>query len=507
MVKLVRLTTTDKQAIFDNNFNTEILIKEKSQIALKSLTLERVRDVVVINESNREIDFTIADKDTIESELPQTAILTEQTYDPNLINDPEKRLLTDITNKINEYSQYNSFMLGVESNTSEVKNKVEIAFKQAAYQENQADWIKAPIDGVVREVSGNNVFYKPRVAGSLGQVDLYQTKYMSKGVAQFGFQLGQVGTSTDDCWYMGFSYVDPQKSGTLGLFDINDITWGVKLQSQNGGPNPYQTIDNGTLSATSTNPTFVSADNTDTNDFVAIKKHFDTTTQTATLSVVIRPANSATSVVFDKTIDADDINKEFYPVLVFLSGHNNASVKDLRSTISPYNPNHLHITPKSNNNYMVDEPTDNKLLNQISKNIRGFIEFQGDSLRKYLSYDTLRQPATGFNSGFPLTFPANNIYKPSNQADAFIVEFLNLPLTSWDGLTETRNPYLNVIPIVVGVGDKLIYDTPFPIYIDIDNAQELGLRNLRVRILNNDLSPFEMTGLASMTLLIKDKNE
>jgi len=509
MVKLVRLTTTDQQAIFDNNFNTEILIEPKSQVALKSVTLERVRDVVTINESNKEIYFTIADRDTIENEQAQTAILTEEVYDPNLMNDPEQRLLTDIKHKINQYSQYNNFMLGVEANASEVEGKVEIEFKQAPYQENQSDWIKDPVGSIVREVSGNNVFYKPDVSGSLplGQVDLYQTKYMSKGVAQFGFQLGQVGTSTDDCWYMGFSYTDPQ-TGATPLFDINNIYWGVKLPSQNAGPAPYQTIDNGTLAATTKTPTWVSADNTDTNDFVTIKKYFDPASPGRTIfEVAIRPANGVISFTYQKTIADADLNKNFYPVLVFLSGNGNASVKDLRSTISPYNPNHNHITPTENIDYMVDEPTDKKLLNQISKHIRGFIQFQGDSLRKYLRYDTLRVPASGYNQGFPLIFKADKTYKPNNQADAFIVEFLNLPLTAWDGLVETRQPYLNVIPIQVGVGDKLIYDTPFPIFIDIDNAQPLGLRNLKVRILNNDLSPFEMTGLASMTLLIKDKNE
>jgi hypothetical protein len=508
MVKLVRLTTTDNQAIFDTNFNTEILIEPKSQVALKSVTLERVRDVVTINESNKQIDFTVADRDTIEIENPQTAFLTDEVYDPNLMNDPEDRLLTDIKHKINQYSQYYNFMLGVEAKASQVQGKVEIEFNQGPYQENQSDWIQAPVGNIERVVSGNNVFYQPDVSGSLslGQVDLYQTKYMSKGVAQFGFQLGQVGTSTDDCWYMGFSYTDPQNI-TTPLFDINNIYWGVKLPSQNGGASPYETINNGTLSATSTTPTWVSADNTDTNDFVKIKKYYDLAQQATLFEVAIRPANSAVTFVYQKTIAGADLNKDFYPVLVFLSGNANASVKDLRSTISPYNPNHNHITPTENINYMVDEPTDQKLVNQKSKHIRGFIQFQGDSLRKYLRYDTLRVPATGYNQGFPLNYKADKTYKPNNQADAFIVEFLNLPLTAWDGLVETRQPYLNVIPIEVGAGDKLIYDTPFPIFIDIDNAQPLGLRNLKVRILNNDLSPFEMTGLASMTLLIKDKSE
>jgi hypothetical protein len=479
MVKLVRLTTTDQQAIFDNNFNTEILIEPKSQVALKSLTLERVRDVITINESNREIDFNIGG-------TQQKAFLTEEIYDPELINDAPNRLLRNMTEKFNEYSKWSINTRGVEAKVDEKHGKVNIEFQQGILNENQSDWIANPKTPatIERTTQGSDYFYGADVSGTLpaGQIDFYQTKYLSKGVAQMSFELGQVGTSTDNLWFVGFSLTDPANAGRL--LDLPDIRYGLYLPTQNGAPTNYQLIENGaTAGATGRNPNFVSA-TSDQNDTITITKEYDDSDQVV-FKVTI--TQSGIDYSFTSALLSQEVDVKIYPVIIFLGGKENALVRNLKTTISPFNPNHTNPTP--------------------TKGIEGFIQFQGDSLRKYLRYDTLRLPPVGTNTGFPINFKAEKTYKPNNQADAFIVEFLNLPLTAWDGLVETRQPYLNVIPIQVGAGDLLIYDTPFPIFIDIDNSQPLGLRNLKVRILNNDLSPFEMTGLASMTLLFKDKNE
>jgi hypothetical protein len=478
MVKLVRLTTTDQQAIFDNNFNTEILINEKSQIALKSLTLERVRDVVTINESNKEIDFTI-------DGTAQKAILTEEIYDPLLINDPEKRLLEDMTNKFNQYAEYDENMVGFEAKCEINEGKVNIEFQQGLLNENAADWRAKPTtpSTIERTTQGSDYFYGADISGALPAtiMDFTQTKYLSKGVPQISFELGQVGTSVQDCWAAGFCLTDPDE--IQGLLGIDDLRYGLQLPSQSGGAISYDLIENGNLAgSTFVTPTFVNP-TSELNDAIKITKELFS--DTPSYRIVI--THDGVDYSFTSPLLDTELTQELYPVILFLGGKENSLIRNLKNTISPFNPNHQTPTP--------------------TKGLEGFINFQGDSLRKYLRYDTLRVPPIGLNKGYPFNFNADKTYKPNNQADAFIVEFLNLPLTSWDGLIETRNPYLNVIPIVVDAGDKLIYDTPFPIFIDIDNAQQLGLRNLKVRILNNDLSPFEMTGLASMTLLIKDKDE
>ena len=85
MVKLIRLTTTDENAIFDNDFVPNIIIPPKSSIALKSLALENVISNIVINSRNDKITFQIKDLLTYEAQL------THAQYDsitaPSLFRD------------------------------------------------------------------------------------------------------------------------------------------------------------------------------------------------------------------------------------------------------------------------------------------------------------------------------------------------------------------------------------------------------------------------------------
>ena len=52
-----------------------------------------------------------------------------------------------------------------------------------------------------------------------------------------------------------------------------------------------------------------------------------------------------------------------------------------------------------------------------------------------------------------------------------------------------------------------MYDSVYPIFIDVNNAETLSIRNIRCRILNNDLSPVNMLGLATLSILIEDGQE
>jgi len=78
---------------------------------------------------------------------------------------------------------------------------------------------------------------------------------------------------------------------------------------------------------------------------------------------------------------------------------------------------------------------------------------------------------------------------------------LNIGLDSYDGQIQSRVSYLSVIP-KDDRDDFIIYDTTYPVYIDINNFQALTLRNIKCRLLNNDLSPVYMVGLGTIVLLI-----
>ena len=77
---------------------------------------------------------------------------------------------------------------------------------------------------------------------------------------------------------------------------------------------------------------------------------------------------------------------------------------------------------------------------------------------------------------------------------------------SYDGETSQRKSYLAVIPKDDN-NHQVIFNESYPIFIDINNSQPLSIRNLKMRILNNDGSSVASTGLITIVLLIEDGME
>ncbi len=134
------------------------------------------------------------------------------------------------------------------------------------------------------------------------------------------------------------------------------------------------------------------------------------------------------------------------------------------------------------------------------------IELQ-PSLAHFLGYTSVTYPIDGgFHLGRGLTWVADRIFSANNQSDAFIIEMLNMNLSSYDGLTSSRRSILDIIPSDDSNG-YIIYHSNYPTYVNLENAFEISLRNIRCRVVNSDLSPVIMTGLATMVLLIDDNSE
>ena len=91
--------------------------------------------------------------------------------------------------------------------------------------------------------------------------------------------------------------------------------------------------------------------------------------------------------------------------------------------------------------------------------------------------------------------------EPTEIADAFLIELLNLKCESYDGFLKQRKNILAVIPKSNANGE-VIYETNTPFFIDLNNAKDLLLRNLKCRVVRPDYSVLKMRGLATMVLLI-----
>ena len=87
-------------------------------------------------------------------------------------------------------------------------------------------------------------------------------------------------------------------------------------------------------------------------------------------------------------------------------------------------------------------------------------------------------------------------------ADAFIVMLRDLKCESFDGLLNKRSNILAVLSAAPSSSGQVKYEVANLVFIDLNNAQPLTIRNLKVRLLTNDLQPLLVDGMSTMTLLI-----
>ena len=107
-----------------------------------------------------------------------------------------------------------------------------------------------------------------------------------------------------------------------------------------------------------------------------------------------------------------------------------------------------------------------------------------------------------------LVFTADNLFAPVVFSKSIVVELQNIPLLSYDSIKKGRMSILSVIPDdtskIVNKSDIITYEPNQLNFISIDNINPLLLRNIRCRLLNKSLEPIKTTGLAVLTILIKD---
>ena len=56
--KLIRLTSNSGDGVFNGVFNEEILVKENSEIALQSISVERESQQIIITGANGDVSFS-----------------------------------------------------------------------------------------------------------------------------------------------------------------------------------------------------------------------------------------------------------------------------------------------------------------------------------------------------------------------------------------------------------------------------------------------------------------
>jgi len=250
--------------------------------------------------------------------------------------------------------------------------------------------------------------------------------------------------------------------------------------------------------------------------------------------------------------------EEFYPYLYIRGAKANIKVEAFNFSLDPWLPS-LGGDERGNDTWALTGTDDTGLYNGYQETIDGAAfsnvltkidsddeRFGTESRAKYnLTMNSAVLRALGFsqfqndtNAGFAFV-NINFTTKPqpfwsvkqarqqpiSYTSDNFIVESMSLALDSFDASKVNyidnvvysnpandkmgrRKNILMTIPVNDNTSGIVEYESSTPIFIDIDNANEINAKNLNFRILRKDFSPIiQGEQSAIMTILIKKSKE
>jgi hypothetical protein len=489
-MKLIRLTTEDDRANFDNSFHADLTLKKDGKIALQNLAVHLAPFAFEITDNNRSITYqnSTAGERTIKLDK---VLYTEDTY---------PQLLDDIQNKLNDDSEFtggNLRVLGIEWKAAIIDNdtKVVIEYKRGLEVKDDANSVLRGVQ-VVEAVDPDGT--DQLVYLTLDGVDsvpfndfsiIRQTKkFISRGC---GFTrahiwaLSQSGTpsygSNRNGMILSLTDRDMFNYDPAQPFLQSDIKYGLWATVSNTDVLEYKFIVDGDVSPLNlTVPNYDGEGSPDNDDFEILING-------DTVEFNVYQLGVKDTVHIEPYLSG----QKLYPVEIYKGGNQtappaifqSAAFSEVSYTPSPYDDTggQLQIVP----------------FPQDTTPYENYLRFASAELSSYLGYALPRQPIRIVSQA---TYKADYGFSTFQKHDAFLVELTNIPLDSYDGYQNQRKNLLAVVPVSDRQGE-IIFETNTPFFIDIKNESELLLRNIRARILQTDYSPLPVRGVSTLTIL------
>lgn len=505
-MRLLRLTTRKPTADFESLYSDSIILQPNSKMALQSVSINSNDLVVEINTDNNEIQYGI------NASYTKTIQLTPRKYNSVDV----EQLLTDITNKLNDSVTFsvgdstkalglewlatrndnNLVQIGYEHGRSQV-NLDQMAFSGTTNTNNPFGQILARTDNDSNAGFTTNITINHPLCRGNGFLRC-RTRRLNNGVLS--------GGAYTKAGYILGVYTDGDLVGNE--VTLEKIKYGIYVNvtgTLGGGDRvqTYQVIKDGALVAgTTTMDTYVE-DSTD-NEYQEVAINGDKVELN-----IYRSGSNVPVSLFDNTASISSITynqEDLRPIMVFHGGRTGTQIIQERSTLSPFNPVSVAIDNALIDDVNLNAPTPAKVGANTDKN---FLFFKSALLSLYLGYDTQRIPVTDFLLGKDMAFIANREFDIPQEADAMLVQLMNLQIESYDSYSDSplegngqRSNILSVIPSKSSAG-KIVYEPPYPTFVALNNKDPITLRNLHIRILREDYSEIFINGLATIVVLIE----
>lgn len=471
MVKLIRLKSQQDKLLFNNNIQSDLIIKPNSKIALQNVSFEKSVDTIIINESNDKITF---DNDSFTADIE----LTHDTYTNTNFNS----FLTDMENKLNSSLSLNEWNLGksfdVNVSSANFMNIVTATGTQIAPVTNTGFNKIGVIATGAGDIKKSSTASEGTPDASIGTNTLESFRGYD-GCGIFRTEIVSLPASaTAKGFYIGLSKKQQQDFG--GTFPLSDMEFAIYCENTSVN---YKTVNNG--GAVTTHATISPNSSGTDNDFMEISSHGG--------KIHLTVYNTANPNGIDLVTAVNYTGEELYPIIAFFDS-TDTNAGDVSYTPYPDADDKLIYYPSSllGATNPVNQNKDSRLMSLV---------FESQSLAKQLGFEDSFISDLTFN----LNWKAIRTVRFFDETECYLVEALNLNFNSYDG-SAGQEKRRNLLAVIQNIRDRdqsdVLFDSNSITYIDLNNPQPLPLRNLQFRIINSDEGEIAVDGFSNMTLLL-----
>jgi hypothetical protein len=489
-MKYIRLTSTDPNAVFNNQFNEPLNVKPNSKIALEGISFDVKPTLITLDATNDGLIYRHSDT------FGGIAGLDNRTYDKENVSN----LFLDMTDKLNSiYGQIVDIrpsppvflreldeertLFGYEIKVfQDVDKNTNINISQGAFigfSEVSAYYKTANIevDGVF-----SITFGRTDAVSDVGQY-LSPRSPIAKGcgLMRTSIDLQEQDPTADKGLIMGLVANNPQN---VAPANEDAIDYYIHIRSN---PNtillktPAGIVDTGIQVNTETGA------DADTFDIITLGKKI----------LFVQYNNTLNTTTYLGAFEYDN-SVEYYGIYNPRSSNQETLFKNAFFTTSPF----FGLEDLNENVQVLDESNLGATPAPLpSKNNTNKFLAMSRPLSQFLGYENFLFPTQGSFFTQDLSLVSENQLL-TNISQSYLIELLNIEIDSYDGLTNQRQNILSVIPQLPTDEGAINYNSSTLIYIDMKNTQDLALRNIRARILDKNLNPISVSGLSVITLVI-----
>ena len=510
---LIRLHTTDLKGNFDCDFQDDIIIKENTEIALHSLSVERQNKTILIDGTNADISFQVSTNAGVHTISVPYGSINRNNFKITT------RKITDLMNSSLRFFRGTptEILNGTLPNTKETGQQIK--FHSDADKKIIAEFkysecvtaVTANANGLIKSNNMNNASNRYKVLDNTASTDIDNLQHSNS----YFINPISLGTNLSRVRIRNFSNNNGDNSGfILGITrDINkltnnsltlaDVDYACRVKQNTS----VIEVKDGLSGLFVDNvggrilQNVAGAGGTD-NDCLSfeIREVIEGEGQKISIMQYNTPAGNAHSLLKSDILlrDTADNDIPYFYFMSLLGDNTSIQLEHFGSTANRY----LSSSATTNqSDITLGTPPNLPSTNRGSTDYN--ITFSV-ALADFFGFDS----ASNSVQGVEAVFTGNRQFEQIAGADNYIIEMLNLQINTYDSLTRGRKNVLAFVPTSETIVDDetgiVQYEPKERLYLPLANEYSQTLRNIRARIVASDYSSIATEGISSLNILLRD---